>query len=360
MSSVPLRSQAVVLDGFGDASHLHLREIDTPRLQRTNQMLVRVEATSVNPIEWKMREGLGLPRWVWRRAIGERMVLGIDFAGTVVARGEAVSGFKIGDKVMGATPRAGAYSEYLVVEPDDRATAVVRKPSHVATDLAALVPFAGLVAYAGLVTHGKLARPAFSSRVLIVGASGGVGHLAVQMAKHGLGVGHVVGVASCRNADFIRSLGADEVIPHDQVSVEAIPEHYPDWACSFDLILDAVGLDTYYTIVARHLLKPTGRFVSAALPQMKPGQAGEDVGLWSGLGLFGRLVARMLRGRYAMIAGLIGGLPTKDGLPQIVEWLETGKLRPRPAVVYELAQIREAHKASETGRTVGKIAVRVP
>lgn len=208
-------------------------------------------------------------------------------------------------------------------------------------------------------TQGHLPYPATGARVLIVGASGGVGHLAIQMAKRGLHAACVVGVSSAKNASFVESLGADEVIPHDCVPVEAIPERYPEWERSFDLIFDAVGIDTYYRTVAPRLLKRTGRFVTAALPQTAPGRAGEDVDLLSGIALIGRLAARRIRGRYSLITGLIGGLPSKSGFAQIVAWVAEGKLVPHLAATYDLERIAEAHAAIETGRTVGKIAVRI-
>lgn len=133
---IPSRSRAVVLEAFGDASQLRLREVDTPRLTRGDELLVRVHATSVNPIEWKMRAGMGLPPWAWRRAIGPRMVLGIDYAGTVVAAGEAISGFHVGDEVMGAMPLAGTYADYVVVRPNDRRTAIARKPPEISFEVA--------------------------------------------------------------------------------------------------------------------------------------------------------------------------------------------------------------------------------
>jgi NADPH:quinone reductase-like Zn-dependent oxidoreductase len=358
MTTLPATSRAIVLDQFGEASHLKVREVATPRLVSEDQLLVRVHATSINPIEWKMRAGMGLPHWIWRLAIGTPMVLGIDFAGTVVAAGQQAGGYKVGDGVMGALPLAGTYAEYVVVEPNNRRTALAKKPPDVSFEQAALVPFAGLVAYAGLVTHGRLHPPASGARVLIIGASGGVGHLAVQMAKHGLGAAHVVAVTSSRNASFVRGLGADQVVAYDQVPVEAMASVHSDWAHSFDLIFDTVGVDAYYRVVARRLLKPSGRFVSAALPQLTPGQAGEDVGAWGGLRLLGTLASRRLRGRYSLITGLLAGLPSKEGFPRIVSWLAEGKVKPHLAALYDLGTISEAHQAIETGRTVGKIGVR--
>src|SRR5262245_54043217 len=193
MSAIPATCHAVVLSGFGDASHLNFREIATPVISRPDEILVRVHATGVNPIEWKMREGLGPFRFLGRRLLGDPMILGLDFSGTVAAVGSSAAGFQVGDEVFGTVPLGGAYTQYLVVRPSNSRTAIAHKPNGIPHERAGVIPFAALVAYAGLVTYGRLggargnrAAPP-GPRVLIVGASGGVGHLAVQMAKRGLG-----------------------------------------------------------------------------------------------------------------------------------------------------------------------------
>jgi NADPH:quinone reductase-like Zn-dependent oxidoreductase len=357
-SLVPPTSGAIVLENFGGSDMLRWQQRPTPSLHRHDEMLVRVHATSVNPIEWKMREGFGLPHWAWRRALGKNPVLGLDFAGTVVDPGG--TGFQAGEDVMGALPLHGAYAEYIVVRPSHPRTGVARKPNTVSFEDAALVPFAGLVAYAGLITHGKLPAIGTGARVLIVGTTGGVGHLAVQIARHALETSLVAGVCSSRNAEFARTCGAHEVIPHDAVKVEDIAEAFPEWHKSFDLIFDTIGIDTYYTKLASRLLKPNGRFVTAALPQLVDGRPGEDVDLVGGLALGARMLKRKMGGRYHLITGLLGGLPSQEGVPALASWLVSGKLKPKRGASFSLAQIAQAHRFSETGKTVGKISVRVP
>jgi NADPH:quinone reductase-like Zn-dependent oxidoreductase len=367
MSAIPATCHAVVLSGFGDASRLLFREIATPAIGRPDELLVRVHATGVNPIEWKMREGLGpvrfLGRFFGRRLLGDPMILGFDFSGVVAAAGPSAAGFRVGDEVFGMMPLGGAYSQYLVVRPSNRRTAIAHKPKGIPHERAGVVPFAAVVAYAGLVTYGRLgrgrgnhvARP--GPRVLIVGASGGVGHLAVQMAKRGLGASLVVGVCSSRNSAFARRCGADEVIEHDRVGVAEIGPLHPEWHRSFDLLFDTIGVDAYYTLLAPQLLKRGGLFVTAALPPSRPGKAGEDVGLREGFALVARLAWRQAGGRYFMIPGLMGGLPTKDGFRDVVRWLEEGRLSAEVWKTFDLEQIREAQAASQTGAAVGKIAV---
>ncbi len=367
MSAIPATCHAVVLSDFGDASQLIYREIATPALGRADELLVRVHATGVNPIEWKMREGHGpfrlLGRLFGRRLLGDPMILGVDFSGVVAAVGSSATGFQVGDEVFGTVPLGGAYSQYLVVRPSNARTAIAHKPKGISHERAAVIPWAGLVGHAGLVKYGRLGGTRGSSaappgpRVFIVGASGGVGHLAVQMAKHGLGASLVVGVCSSRNSAFARRCGADEVIEHDKVSVAEIAPLHPDWRHSFDLLFDTIGVDTYYTTLAPQLLKRRGVFVTAALPPSQPGKAGEDVGLLDGTALAARLAWRRVSGRYFVIPGLMGGLPYKDGFPDMVRWLEEGRLAAEVWKTFDLEHIREAHAASQTGAAVGKIAV---
>jgi NADPH:quinone reductase-like Zn-dependent oxidoreductase len=351
--------RAVVLTGFGDSSNLKLTDLPMPRLRHRDELLIRVSATSVNPIEWKMCQGLGIPKWLWRRLIGSPMILGLDFSGDVVAAGQDCGPFRPGDSVMGALPFAGSYTTHLALRVGGRRTAIARKPPELPYAEAALVPFAGLVAYAGLVTYGGLTERTPNARILIVGASGGVGHLAVQMAANALKASLVAGVCSSRNEDFVRACGAGIAIPHDRIGIQQIPDHFPDWAHTFDVIFDCVGIDEYFTDLAPWLLKPGGRFVTAALPSFRPGRPGEDVGTVEGAGLFIRLLRRSLTGNYRFIPGLVVGLPVKDGMPAIVRWITEGKLAPYTASTYQLADIAEAHRESAKGRTVGKIAIDV-
>ena len=315
-STYPASRRAAVLSDFGEADNFSVREVPTPAL-RSDEMLVRVKATSVNPIEWKMRRGLGLPKAIWRLLLGRPMILGIDFSGTVVAAGPEVDGYRIGDDVMGAFRLCGADAEYVVVRPGDRHTAVALKPSSVSYAEAAASSFAGLVALAGMTTHGGLAAKA-NARVLVIGASGGVGHLAIQIAKRGMGAAFVVGVCSSKNEEFVRQCGADDVVAYDRTPFESIASHRQEWQGSFDLIFDAVGLDKAWTVLAPWLLSRDGRFVGAALPQSADGRAGEDVGVIGGLATVARLALRRIGGRYRFIYGFMGDLPSKRGFSSLV------------------------------------------
>jgi NADPH:quinone reductase-like Zn-dependent oxidoreductase len=354
-STYPASRRAAVLSDFGEAHNFSVREVATPAL-RSDEMLVRVKATSVNPIEWKMRRGLGLPKPIWRLLLGRPMILGIDFSGTVVAAGPEVDGYRIGDDVMGAFRLWGADAQYAVVRPGDGHTAVALKPSSVSYAQAAAASFAGLIALAGMTTHGGLATKA-SSRVLVIGASGGVGHLAVQIAKRCLGAAFVVGVCSSKNEEFVRKCGADDVVAYDRTSIESIPSHRPEWQGSFDLIFDTVGLDNAWTVLAPRLLARNGRFVAAATPQSADGRAGEDVGMIGGLATVIRFTLRRMGGRYRFIYGFMGDVFDKRCFASLVQWMAEEKVAAKLAATYSLDQLADAHRASETGRTVGKISV---
>jgi NADPH:quinone reductase-like Zn-dependent oxidoreductase len=359
-STYPTIRRAVVLSDFGEASNLSIRELPMPSF-RSDEMLVRVKATSVNPIEWKMRRGLGLPRPIWRRLIGRPMILGIDFAGTVVAVGSEVKGYRIDDDVMGAFRLWGADAEYVVVRPGSRNTAVTLKPPHVSYVEAGAVSFAGLLAFAGVITHGGLTTKA-NARVLVIGASGGVGHLAIQIAKRGMGAALVVGVCSNKNDEFVRQCGADEVIAYDRRPLNDLLSSHPEWEGRFDLIFDAVGLDNVWTDLAPRLLSKQGRFVAAAPPQLPDGRAGEDVGVIGGLATLVRFTFRRMGGRYRFINGMLDdhNVLGEREYSSLVQWIAESKVAVRLTETYPLDQLANAHRASETGRTVGKISIVFP
>ena len=354
----PACRRAAVLSDFGEADKLSIRELPMPTF-RSDEMLVRVKATSVNPIEWKMRRGLGLPKPVWRLLIGRPMILGIDFSGTVAAVGSDVIGYQIGDDVMGAFRLWGADAEYVVVRLRSRHTAVALKPPAVSYAEAGAVSFAGLLAFAGMSTHGKLATTA-NARVLVIGASGGVGHLAIQIAKRAMGAAFVVGVCSSKNEQFVRQCGADEVIAYDRTPIESMLGEYPEWKGSFDLIFDAVGLDMLWTDLSPRLLSRAGRFIAAAAPQLPDGRAGEELGINAGLATLVRFALRRLGGRYRFVNGMVDDVFADRAYSSLVQWIAEGKVVTKLTASYPLDRLGEAHRASETGRTVGKISVVIP
>ena len=232
--------KAIVYCDYG-SSNLKLQDIEKPAPD-DDQVLVRVRAASVNPLDWHYIEGTPYAM----RAIGvglrkpKNTRLGVDYAGTVEAVGKNVTAFKAGDDVFGG--KTGAFAEYVCVKQDK---AIALKPASVTFDEAASVPIAGLTALQALRDKGKV-QP--GDAVLINGSSGGVGTFAVQIAKS-LGA-NVTGVCSTRNLEMVRSLGADNVIDYTKDDVTKGDQR-------FDVIIDNVGTQSMSAF--KHLLKEKGR-----------------------------------------------------------------------------------------------------
>src|ERR1700724_494197 len=230
---------------YGGPEVLKVEEIEKP-VPNDNQVLVKVRANSVNPLDLTIRGPLLLrPLFGLRKPKDTR--LGVDYSGTVEAVGKNVTNFKPGDEVFGG--KNGAIAEYVCVLAD---RAVVLKPSNVTFEQAAAVPVAAITALQGLRDKGKIQA---GQKVLINGASGGVGTFAVQIAKS-FGT-EVTGVCSTRNVALVRSIGADHVIDYTQEDFTKGGQHY-------DLILDNVG--SHSLLEYRRALNPKGIFVIVGGP----------------------------------------------------------------------------------------------
>ena len=246
--------KALTLNGYDGLASLRLEEVAAPE-PGPNDVLVRVRAASVNPVDGKITRGYAGTS----RALPH--VLGRDCAGVVTKLGSAVTGFKTGDEVYGVADAArwGTHAE-LVAMP---AATTARKPAGLSEVEAASLPISGLSAYAGLVTTGKLAR---GQRVLIHAGAGGVGSFAVQLAKH-LGA-TVAATAGTANLDFVRMLGADQVIDYTRTDFStAIGD------C--DLVFDLIGGDVRYHSFP--VLKPGGAIVHISVPPMTQAPPRGDV-----------------------------------------------------------------------------------
>ena len=226
--------KAIVYYNYGPPDVLQLEEIEKP-VPNDNQVLVKVRAVSVNPYDWHFMEGI--PYIARLLAFGplkpKSPRLGVDFSGTVEAVGKNVTQFKPGDEVFGG--KVGAFAEYVVIAEKFLAM----KPANITFEQAGSVQIAGLTALQGLRDKGKV-QP--GQKVLINGASGGVGTFAVQIAKH-FGA-HVTGVCSGRNVELVRSLGADHVIDYTK-------EDFTKSGQRYDVIIDNVGNRSLLRIQAR-------------------------------------------------------------------------------------------------------------
>lgn len=214
---------------YGGPEILRFEEVEKPMVLK-DQLLIKVVANSANPVDWHIIRGKPFfARFTFGLFKPKDKFLGADFAGIVIETGKDVSRFKVGDKVFGETLKGGAFAEYVCV-PETFCALIPEGPAF--EEMAAL-PVAGLTALQALVTHGKIQT---GETVLINGASGGVGHFAVQIAKaYGA---HVTAVCSARNLAFVQMLGADHVIAYDQENIHAHSGRY-------DLILDTNGNLTY-------------------------------------------------------------------------------------------------------------------
>ncbi len=308
---------------------LELAQLERPQ-PGPEELLVRVHRAAVNPLDWhymrgspyfmRLQSGLGRP---------DDTRLGVDFAGTVVAVGDAVTRFRPGDAVFGGA--AGAFAEYLLVRQD---RAVAPLPEGVSFDQAAGVAIAGVTALQALQDRGRL-QP--GERVLINGASGGVGTFAVQIAR-AMGA-EVYGVCSGRNAERVLKLGATRVFDYKK-------EDYTESGLTFDLILDLVG--NHSMLANRRVMAPTGRMVVVGGPK------GDWVGPMSGP-LSAMAVSPFVEQEFLPFLATLSG----DALEELGRMMAAGQVTPAIDRHFPLDDIAEAISYSETGRARGKILIDV-
>ena len=324
--------KAIVYCDYGVAN-LKLEEIEKP-VPNDDQILVRVRAASVNPYDWHFIEGT--PKIMRAMGVGLRKPkdtrLGVDFAGTVEAVGKNVTQFKPGDEVFGG--RGGAFGEYVC----PRATrAVALKPSNVTFEQAASVNIAGITALQGLRDKGKV-QP--GQKVLINGASGGVGTFAVQIAKS-FGA-DVTGVCSTRNVDLVRSLGADHVIDYTK-------EDFAKGEQRYDVILDNVP--NHSLSECRQILNPNGKYVMI-------GGGGPNDNRW--IGPFGRVIHTLILSPFInQKMGMMMADANQNDLTILGDMMQSGKLKPVIDRTYKLDQVPDAIRYLEEGHARGKVVINV-
>ena len=332
--------KAVICEQYGGPEVLQIAN-DVPVPQPgPNGVLIRARATSVNPVDWKLRAGWLSGLWKLRFPV----IWGCDISGVVEQVGGSVTLFKPGDEVygfkhgkVGETYR-GTYAEFAVL-PENT---VAHKPARLSHEEAAAVPLAALTAWQALVGHGRI-QP--GSKVLIHAAAGGVGTFAVQIAKS-FGA-YVAATASLRNHELLRQLGADQLIDYTREKIE-------DKLSGYDVVLDGVGESVWGSSL--RVLRRGGKLVTLAIP-IPHGPAGRAkffstaiAGVMSGLG------RALLRGR----AFLMTQVKARGGeLEKINALIEACKLKPIVEKVYPLEQIAEAHRVSEQGHVRGKLAIKI-
>ena len=324
--------KAIVYCDYGSADVLKLEDLEKP-VPDDDQMLVKVRAASINPLDWHfmrgtpklMRIGTGLRK-------PKSIRLGVDYAGTIEAVGKNVTQFKAGDDVFGG--KTGALAQYVCVRAD---RAVTLKPANVTFEQAASVPIAAITALQALRDDGHL-QP--GQKVLINGASGGVGTFAVQIAKS-FGA-DVTGVCSTRNLELVRSLGADQVIDYTKEDFTRSERRY-------DLILDNVGTQPLSGF--RRVLTPKGICVMV-------GGGGPNDGQW--IGPMSRPLKALLISPFVSqkMGMMMAELNNKD-LTILADLMQAGKLTPVIDRQYKLSEVPDAIRYLEEGHARGKVIITV-
>ena len=312
--------KAVQFLEYGAPDVLTLIDRDVPGLE-AKQVLIRVESSSVNPLDWKLLSGA--MRWLIPMKLPN--IPGFDVAGEIVAVGSDVEKFSVGDAVFARldSNTGGASAEYAVAGE----TAVAIRPDTITANEAAAIPLAGLTALQALRDKGGLQA---GQHVLIVGGSGGVGHYAIQIAK-AMGA-QVTTVCSTRNLAFVQELGADEVIDYTQQTGFGAPG-------SYDVIFDCVGASPYSAFASS--LKRTGAYVTIN-PTLGGVVRSVFVSIFSQRSLHIHLMK-----------------PSGADLETLGDWVKDNKLRTVIDTVFPLSELSKAYAQSKGGRTRGKIVIQV-
>lgn len=304
--------KAVRIHRFGGPEVLRYEDVARPQ-PKPEDVLIRVHAAGVNPVDWKIREGYMKDRPL-------PLIPGWDVSGVVETVGADVAGWKKGDAVFSRPDisRDGAYAEYIAV----RASELALKPKTIDHVQAAAIPLAALTAWQSLFDAGGLSA---GQKVLIHAAAGGVGSLAVQLAKWK--GAHVIGTASARNQEFLRKLGADETIDYQKTRFE-------DAVHDADMVFDTIGGDTQKR--SWQVLKKGGILVSIV---SRPSES--------------EAAAHGVRHGYVFVQ------PNAQQLAEIARLVDTGKVRPIVETVLPLAEARRAQELSQAGHVRGKIVLKV-
>ncbi len=307
--------KAIRIHEFGGPEVLKYEDAPQP-MPAADEVLIKVHASGVNPIDFKIRAGHAQGKF----PINFPLIPGWDVSGEIEEVGSEVLIFRIGDEVYSRPDptRNGTYAEYVVVKADQ----VNAKPKSIDHDKAAAVPLAGLTAWQGLFTHGQLKA---GQKVLIHGASGGVGTYAVQFAKWK--GAYVIGTASEDNIDFLYQLGADDVIDYNN-------ERFEEEVKDVDLVFDLIGGDTQKRSL--NVLKSGGRLITTVAPESAEEAKNQNIHLEN-------FMAQSLPG----------------DLQQIADLIDSGKIKPVISEIMPLKDAAEAQKKSEDGHTRGKIVLRV-
>jgi NADPH:quinone reductase-like Zn-dependent oxidoreductase len=306
--------KAIAINEYGKDAVLDYVDLERPE-PKAGEVLVKVNVAGVNPADWKVRDGMG-------ESLGCKfpLILGGDIAGTIAAVGDGVENFQQGDAVYGMTlsTLSGGYAEYAITT----AESIALKPDDLSFEAAAAIPIAALTAWQAMFVVANLSS---EQRILITGASGGVGSMAVQLAK--AKGAFVIGTASGKNAQFVRDLGADEFVDYTKQNFEEIVK-------DMNVVFDTIGGDTQEK--AFQTLKKGGFLVSSA--QTPSVEKAREAGVESAWFFCQR---------------------SAEQLVQINQLIDEGKLKIYVETVLPLTEANKALQLSQAGRTRGKIVLQV-
>jgi NADPH:quinone reductase-like Zn-dependent oxidoreductase len=310
------KMHAVTIHDYGDTDVLRYEEVDVPQ-PAPGEVLVKVSYASVNPMDWKIRDG-SAKNWI---QLSMPAILGIDFAGIVEKAGDKVSRFKAGDRVYGRANfrKAGSYAEYVTVDEDSLGMA----PKSISLREAAALPVAAGTAWNAIF---DIANVKQGNRVLVTAASGGVGSMAVQLAKSA--GAYVIGTTSRANIDLVKALGADEVIDYTEGDfTQKVSE-------PVDVVFDTIGKDSFEKIL--EIIKKGGTFVTTV---GQPDQVSAN--------------------KYGITAKGFMAQTNGKRYEEMSKLVDEGKLRVVIDREFPLTDVRSAHELSETMKTKGKIIIKV-
>lgn len=314
--------KAIVLEKFGNLENLVYTTVEKPQVG-PNEVLIKVRAFSINPVDAKVRSGQApLAKDL---AMYEPLILGWDVSGEVVETGSQVTQYQVGDEVFGMVNFVGlgkAYAEYVATPVEH----ITLKPQNISHTEAAASAMAALTAWQAFNSYGKLRA---KDKVLIHAASGGVGHFAVQIAKH-MGA-HVIATSSSSNRDFVLGLGADQHIDYQTLSFDEILK-------DLDFVLESVGGENFQKSVK--VLKPFGSIVALLSGHTKEEES-------------------MARAKNLHACYFMSVYSSKQDMERIASLLKKEIVKPHLSYIFGFDEIAKAHRQIESGRTVGKVVIKL-
>jgi len=306
--------KAVVIKEYGNADVLNYEDVEKP-VPNAGEVLVKVHVAAVNPVDWKIRDGMG-------EMLGLKLpvILGCEIAGTIETVGGKIENFKSGDAVFGfiSLQRNGGYAEYAIAKIDE----IVLKPENLNYENAAAIAVGALTSWQAILSLGNLTS---GQKILIHGASGGVGSMAVQLAK--AKGAYVIGTASGKNEEFVKSLGADEFVDYKK-------EKFEDVVKEVDVVFDTIGGETQER--SFRVLKKGGFLVTAVQPPSEDSAK-----------------------KFGVKAAMVSVQPNAKQLAEIAKLAEKGRLKTHVETVLPFSEVKKAHELSESGRTRGKIVLAI-